>query len=459
MRRYLLLLLLTATPLLATWGNGYTWRRALTINSGQVPSSQSGFPVLVCFNGSSAPCNDSSLAAADLRTTGNGGVVANTVYCCTGQKDVSGSATLAIDAVDNTKVSSTFYSFTSGDDLKQLCLTLGTGWTVGCYTIISTSSGAATLSSSPSAAGNLNVGTFDLYKAIVLAPADVIFTSDSAGSNLLTWDVEKYVAATGECVFWVNTTAATGTTIYMFYGKSATKAFQSNYTLTWYGGYVGVWHFRDGTTLNADDSTGNGNNGAALGAVSAAAGQIDGGVSNAGAGAILLTSSSSLNITGDITMSAWINPTDTAGYDIVLGYASGVYTGYAFQLYAANLIRFYTDSAGWVNSNTVSDLRFAWHYVTVSLSGSTASFYVDGVSQGSAVSAPGSSWSGDRYIASDWRGSMDEVRLSNVSRSADRVAAEYNNQSAPASFWAAGGATSQSGSGGRERVQVILFGQ
>ena len=56
MKKLLITLLLSALPALAAWPNGYTYKYALTIQSGMVPATQANFPLLVCPNGTNG-CN------------------------------------------------------------------------------------------------------------------------------------------------------------------------------------------------------------------------------------------------------------------------------------------------------------------------------------------------------------------------------------------------------------------
>ena len=97
----------------------------------------------------------------------------------------------------------------------------------------------------------------------------------------------------------------------------------------------------------------------------------------------------------------------------------------------------------------------AWSFVTVTLAGNAtqsaqATVYVNGVPSGSG--SGGSGYTGDdsgqtAYLAnatygdeepSPLNGSADEIRISNVIRSADWIATEYNNQGSPSTFYALG---------------------
>jgi hypothetical protein len=58
-----------------TCGNGYSWRRTVTIDHTKVPNTdQTDFPVLICFN---SACTNSA-TAADLKTVANAGAVVGT---------------------------------------------------------------------------------------------------------------------------------------------------------------------------------------------------------------------------------------------------------------------------------------------------------------------------------------------------------------------------------------------
>ena len=110
---------------------------------------------------------------------------------------------------------------------------------------------------------------------------DIIFTSDAAGTIPLSYERESYNSTTGAVIFWVNVPTlshTTDTVIYMFYGNSSVTTDQTSATGVWDSGYKGVWHLPNGTSLSANDSTSNGNNGV-ISSPSAAPGEIGGGAS------------------------------------------------------------------------------------------------------------------------------------------------------------------------------------
>src|SRR5674476_1687799 len=94
---------------------------------------------------------------------------------------------------------------------------------------------------------------------------DIYFYSDSALTTRIPAERELYNASTGQIVFWVKSTVTTATNkvIYIGYGDSGISTDPNTdgtygKTNVWDANYKGVWHLPNGTTLTADDSTGNG---------------------------------------------------------------------------------------------------------------------------------------------------------------------------------------------------------
>ncbi len=98
-----------------------------------------------------------------------------------------------------------------------------------------------------------------------------------------------------------------------------------------------------------------------------------------------------------------------------------------------------------MSANPVADN--AWHKVDVTIdAGGNASMYIDGVLSGQAQ-APGgllSSASGTLRLGQHsaggyfYFGLADELRISNIARSAAWIAAEYHNEKSPNEFFTVG---------------------
>ncbi|MEN6575146.1 MAG: LamG-like jellyroll fold domain-containing protein [Phycisphaerales bacterium] len=146
---------------------------------------------------------------------------------------------------------------------------------------------------------------------------------------------------------------------------------------------VGHWKLDS----NAQDSSGNGNNGALTGNPTfATAGRIgtalilDGidDYVNCGNGA-------TLNITDAVTLSAWIKPDDAANSEHNPFVAKGD-TSYALKHNTTNTIEFFIYDGAWyaVNSETLTtDFSGAWHHVAGTYDGVQLKLFVDGVLVGS----------------------------------------------------------------------------
>jgi Concanavalin A-like lectin/glucanases superfamily/Domain of unknown function (DUF2341) len=376
------ILFLAAVPAaFGAWQNGYTYRRSLTVNASQVSGTQSNFPTLFCFNGSSAPCNNAGLSVPRLKTAANGGAVANT------------------------------------------CAQPAPSLTVAC---------------------------------------DVIFTSDAAGITVLKFEWEKYVAATGESVVWVNVPSmSSGTTIYLWYGKASATTFQGNVTGVWDSSYTLVWHLRDGSTLSLTDSTGtvNGTNNGGT----ASAGLTGGGASFSGSQS--MSTAAPVNLSGGqtATVEMWVNPTSLSTASVMFETSPNFNTSAGSILWdpaaeAGGKWGFQVSKGDNSNYNGVTlntnPSAGSWHHVamTADLSagtGAVVAVYVDGapaaVTQNHSSNLSGinlgslTAYFMARNNTSFWQsGSVDEIRISATKRAAGWIAAEYNNQSAPAAFYAVG---------------------
>lgn len=282
---------------------------------------------------------------------------------------------------------------------------------------------------------------------------DITFYSDAALTTLLKFERVFWDATTGTVEFWVKVptlASASATVIYLAYGNPAISTDQQDAVNTWDANFKAVYHLPDGTTLSANDSKGV-NNGT-VNSVIAATGKIDGaGNGNGGNNNITIGTDASLNITSDITMSAWIK-TNTSGTECLIGaaQASFPYPGYQLDIgvITAGKMAYYSGFAiAWVESNSTFNDN-AWHHVAVVYSSNVATFYKDGSADGTPVAGAPSSYSGSRSIfnSSDnssfpWQQLADEVHIAATSRSATWIATEYSNQNDPANFYVIGSET------------------
>jgi hypothetical protein len=382
MRSFVLLVLSFALAVQSVFA-GYGFSRSLTIDKTKVPNSnQTNFPVMACFNGAAAPCNNAGLVVANLKTVGNGGKVTN-------------------------------------------------------------SSGF-----------------------------DIAFASDVGCTSLLNWEMEFYSATTGEVDAWVKlgtVSTSVNTVFYLCYANAAISTFQGNVNGTWNSAFKGIWHWPNGSTVTDTDSTSNANNFTANAGVSASAGQIDGGITgttiNSFPGqpiAYNAGTSSTLALQAPLTFTSWVNRVSAVAGAILSKADDITAHGYEFELcgvagfpcyayFNGALQGFYTGTTG-VGTG-------AWHQVSMVWAAGNVRFYVDGAQTDSIVTAGGTiTYSADSFLVGAqiqgpvWVGFLDEIHVSNVDRGSDWIATEYNNQSAPTTFYTVGAET-QLASG-----RVLLLG-
>ncbi len=287
---------------------------------------------------------------------------------------------------------------------------------------------------------------------------DIVLTSDAAGANRLNWEVEKYDPVAGTWVAHVKIPSLSNTTdtvIYAFYGNPAITTNQATASAVWDANFTGVYHFATITPTSVADSTSNANN-ALLNSqvVSSASGQIGSAASFAGAStaAHFEIPAAVLN-SNQGTISLWLNTNQAAvaGQNWVTGAQIDSANEFHFIHWATSLNSTIT---GWVYNGTdyrvdLSNTALAlpintWQHVayTWNKSTNTQVIYLNGA----AVSTTTTSFTPYSPVSNFWVGSessnpsysfgglMDEVKFSNINRSASWIATEFANQSSPGTF-------------------------
>lgn len=290
-------------------------------------------------------------------------------------------------------------------------------------------------------------------------PTDIQFFSNVAYTVLMKWEIEYYSATTGQIIAWVlvNTVSNTvNTTFYIGYGATTITSFTGGTAgSAWNTGYTGVWHLPNGTTLSAIDYTASGHAGTTT-SVTATSGNIDGaGSFNGSSSYIFATNSMSITST-TFTLSAWVNlssSTSVAAFPRVIDihdatnsaqiiWDQGIAGGSNFWVTKDNQWQTGVTGTQW----GVMPSFNTWYYLVAifNSSSNTTLFYVNSTSEtGSANSNAGAAGSanttymgvrGGLNAVTFFKGIIDEVRVSNTSRSQDWITTEYNNQKASSTF-------------------------
>jgi hypothetical protein len=292
---------------------------------------------------------------------------------------------------------------------------------------------------------NLSSSNFDYSKA-KSDGTDLRFI-DPDGSTELKYHIEEWNSS-GYSYVWVNVTNIAGSSytdfVHMYYGNSEAsdgQDIEGTYDIN----FSAVWHLNE-TTGTHFDATSNDNDGTQQNGVTQdSSGKIDGADYFDGTNAeyISVSDSSSLDPPNDMTVEAWVKVDDlssTTGSNQVFLYKIDTgppYMDYELMLGTDDYFFFGffnsggTDYWSWYTGSVSVD---TWYYIVGMRDGSNMRFYVNGESTdcGGDSDATGTLNDGDGAlrIGTEWgkyhiNGSMDEVRFSDSTRSADWIKAQY----------------------------------
>ncbi|MDN5213093.1 DUF2341 domain-containing protein [Fulvivirgaceae bacterium BMA12] len=296
---------------------------------------------------------------------------------------------------------------------------------------------------------------------------DIFFTSGD-GSTRLFHEIQQYDGATGTYIAWVRTdlSPSVDTEIYMYYGNCDPSLTNPSNTSTWNSGYQAVLHLQEsgngtdneyaGSTINNHPGTGGGLAGAGdpAGTPTRVAGKFGFAQDFDDAGTqdhIRLNAVNDATWTA-VTVQAWVNP-DDAEDDRLFGKSWGTATDNQTWLLRKNLdgdlgTRMRTDTnnePGFDPGNGLTTGAWQLTVVTWDATDNQLRIYLNGTLAGTAAlngntlyTTPGvdePTIGNTTTLNRGFDGQIQEVRVSNVARSADWLATEFNNQNDPSSFY------------------------
>jgi hypothetical protein len=292
-------------------------------------------------------------------------------------------------------------------------------------------------------------------------PADLAFFATPDLSTPLDFEIERYDPVAGELIAWVripSLSSTSDTVFYLAYGNTGIVSAQDHAAGVWDSNFKFVGHLPNGTTLSAGDSTTFGNGGTPVNSPTATAGLVDG-AANLDSGAMqhIRLPANFNHGSAAMTWSAWIKAASLpSAYNAVLaGVAAGnsEYTrvlvrsdGRLALSARSDFPAIYGDLSYDGGANTIT--TGSWCFVTMTAAytgGNPASRmtgYLNGVFDGSdgslmfisPMTQPVMIGRDPVTIPRDWNGAIDEVRISNVERSAAWVLMEYKTQANPDVF-------------------------
>jgi len=270
---------------------------------------------------------------------------------------------------------------------------------------------------------------------------DIRFTS-SDGTTLLKYERERHNAASQVAEYWVkipNISASTNTEFYIYYGKSDASD-GADPTNVWDSNFKLALHLKE-TSGTHYDSTSNANNGTPYnGVVQGTTAKIDGGDSFDGSDDYVITSQT-IPITGNQarTLEFWVKVNSIPVHPYVIGWGNtSVNNEFAIVIYAPTAgsgtwnLWGYGGGCDW--NTGVAVQTGVWQHHVITYDGAVANWYINGNSIGSFTHTYNTlsdyltvgklEESGQSYF----NGLIDEVRISNVARSAAWIKADYNSQ-------------------------------
>jgi len=263
---------------------------------------------------------------------------------------------------------------------------------------------------------------------------DVRFADESG--NLLKYERERHDAINQVAEYHVkipSLTAGQNYEFYCYYGR-LDAADGADPTNVWDSNFKGVWHLKDYTTSSVKDSTSNANDGTKKASnepieVDAKIGKgqsFDGSDDYIG-----VNNSSSLNIT-TLTLELFLN-IDSSKTDFMMPITKYSNSYWVLQINSGTgttrVLRWIANGLNHFDYTISTDI---WKHIVITHSGTNALLYVDGVNvsssnQTSIPNNPVDLFIGKRNDGYYFKGVIDEVRISNVTRSAAWIKASYHS--------------------------------
>ncbi len=277
---------------------------------------------------------------------------------------------------------------------------------------------------------------------------DIVFSN---GTVWLDHEIEffdqTFNTTHAKLIAWIripSLSPTTDTNITMYYGNPGINT-QKNPLGVWDDNYKGVWHLSEDPTGTIYDSTLNNNDGTSYGSMSSGdqvSGKIDGSIEFDGDDDYIdCGNENSLDITGDITIEFWVNGVSFSNDldpDIL---TKGSYTqAYSTWINDDGAVYFQLNGDSLFSSSKLS--LGEWYSVVCVRSGTNRMIYINGTEDISDTFSPAIETITETLTIArspdNLNGTLDEIRLSNVARSANWIITEYNNQYDPKSFYSVG---------------------
>ena len=267
-----------------------------------------------------------------------------------------------------------------------------------------------------------------------------------AGTDMvqLPYEIEAF-DGTSKLTAWTKKTIDTGTIIYMYFNKPSASD-EQNSANVWDVNNLAVWHLNQ-TTFGANstldstqlDAANNLTPDATPPIPTSVAGKPDGavdfdGVDNDSQG---LCSNAIRTLTNGFTLMAWVNPDNFVGVHRIFSIATSGGFGFGTNGSSTSLIFTTFGVQDYVQAVTAMTAGVYTHVAVKLDSSNDATFYVNGVNQGTVVGANPAGAPVGNYVlggssgAQMWLGEIGEFRIYNSELSDDLIQTIFNNETIP----------------------------
>jgi len=286
---------------------------------------------------------------------------------------------------------------------------------------------------------------------------DILFTKSDLTTKI-PHEIENYTSGTGALIAWVNVSSLSSTantSIFMYYGNSGASN-QQNPTAVWDSNYSAVYHLNQNPSGTVVDSTGHANLGSegTMGAANLVNAKIGKGIylTDYSSNRDHLVSTNTVTVR-NFTLEAWANFVTRYNWSafVEVNTHAGTWRDFTADSSAYAIIDLATSGTSDITQLT-GVLSTGQHHVVARynrstqvvdgfLDGSPAAYSESGVSKSSVTGlVTVGAWFDytDSLYYDVFRGSLDEVRISNIARSNSWIQTGYANQNSPSTFYSVG---------------------
>ena len=222
---------------------------------------------------------------------------------------------------------------------------------------------------------------------------------------------------------------------------SVTSTVDTSSFVDWDRSLAGYWDFNENSGSTISDGSTNSNSGNLVNGPQWTTGRFGTAINFDGTSkSVDISDDESLDITGEITLEAWINSLSTGGYHAIVHKRADEVANYHMGLWQGNNVyfRFYNNGTEYHHETTSSPITTGnWHHVAVTFNeaNNTVKIYVDGEQEYIDSSETGTMQTNDLpvqigYISDSlyaFNGSIDEVKIWNRALSQNEILASYNS--------------------------------